>query len=261
MPTTVEALLVLFFAITPGIPGDKMYRALVGADWRQKDWESILRLLLISALGLALYSISAKKWGWPAPIYVTPETFRSGGISPSNLYLLFVPYIGHLVGATFAGLLVGGGQRLLLTFYPFRSLYPAAWNQFIRSCVHTGGSGRWVLVTLNSGDVYVGFVTAADISVAANERDIILGEPAKYDEQQKNYLALPYQQIFLPASLVTQIAVLYDPGVDTKRLTPVGKPIFKEYHNNDQRETDAADAERDGQPPPPVNGANGTPAE
>jgi hypothetical protein len=54
MPSRLEAVLIAFFALSPGIPGDAVYKVLVGADWRQKDWQAFIRLVLFSAFGLGV---------------------------------------------------------------------------------------------------------------------------------------------------------------------------------------------------------------
>lgn len=224
MPTTLEALLIAFFAISPGFLGERVYNALVGADWREKDWQRILRLVLFSTIGLALYVVSGRLFGWPPPIYVFPNSFNSGAISPDTVHLLFLPYLGHCVGATLVGFLAAVSCRLLGRWSLFQSPYPAVWDEFLRSYAPK----HWVVITLTNGDVYAGFIKSADKSVAFDERDIVLAEPAQYDEEKKTYLAARYQYLFIPATMVSLIAVIYRSDIDTSRVTEVGKPIFEE---------------------------------
>ena len=59
-----------------------------------------------------------------------------------------------------------------------------------------------VAVTLDNKETYVGVVRACDVTVEKGERDLVLAEPAIYNETTKNYVALPYQHIFLRADLI-----------------------------------------------------------
>lgn len=111
----------------------------------------------------------------------------------------------------------------------FQSPYPAVWDEFLRSYAPK----HWVVITLTNSDVYAGFIKSADKSVALSERDIVLAEPAQYDEEKKTYIALRYQYLFLPATMVSLIAVVYRSDTDSGRVTEVGKPIFEEGENNE----------------------------
>jgi hypothetical protein len=91
------------------------------------------------------------------------------------------------------------------------------------------------VVSLESDDSYAGVLERADTCVRQGERDIILGEPARYSEEKANYIALPYQYLFIPGTMVGSIAVVHDPDLDT-RLSSVGCPLFLEP---------AADSEED----------------
>lgn len=190
--------------MSPGFAGERLYNALVGADWREKDWQRILRLVLFSTIGLGLYVVIGRLFGWHSPLYVFPNSFSSGAINPDTLHLLFLPYFGHCIGATLVGLLAAINRKMLGRWYPFQSPYPAVWDEFLRSYAPK----HWVVITLSNGDVYAGFIKSADKSVASSERDIVLAEPAQYDEAQKTYIALRYQYLFLPATMVSLIAVI-----------------------------------------------------
>jgi hypothetical protein len=82
-----------------------------------------------------------------------------------------------------------------------------------------------VAVTLQNGDAYVGILRACDRTVGGDERDIVLEEPAAYNEESADYTALPYQHLFVPAALVFCITVVHDPARD-KRIVPVGASPF-----------------------------------
>jgi hypothetical protein len=152
------------------------------------------------------------------------RAFRSGAINPDNVHLLFLPYFGHCVGATLIGLLAAVSRKMLARWSLFQSPYPAVWDEFLRSYAPK----HWVVITLTNGDVYAGFIKSADKSVASSERDIVLAEPAQYTEEKKTYIALGYQYLFLPATMVSLIAVVYNSDIDRERVTEVGKPIFEE---------------------------------
>jgi hypothetical protein len=87
-----------------------------------------------------------------------------------------------------------------------------------------------VAVTLQNGDAYVGFLKTCDVSVEKSERDLVLSEPAVYHEEDGDYTALPYQELFIPASLTYSIAVIHNPEQD-KRVVPVGQSPFKRKEN------------------------------
>ena len=77
MPSTLTALLIFLLAILPGLPGDKIYRTLIGTSQRDKEWQNILRLLGFSVGGLGLYSIVAGIKGVPPPLHIFPNSFSA----------------------------------------------------------------------------------------------------------------------------------------------------------------------------------------
>lgn len=95
---------------------------------------------------------------------------------------------------------------------------------------------HWVVVSLHSGGVYAGKLSNADTSVAIGDRDLVLEEPALYDEASGRYLATPYQHLFLPAAAVYSIAAVYEPKLDL-RVTEIGEPIFQEARDERQENT------------------------
>jgi hypothetical protein len=72
----------------------------------------------------------------------------------------------------------------------------------------------------------------ADVSVTASERDIILREPALYDEAEKTYRTTPYQTMFLLGSTIASVAAVTDPRGD-KRITSAGEDLFREETSRD----------------------------
>ncbi len=85
--------------------------------------------------------------------------------------------------------------------------------------------GHWVAVGLETGEAYVGILAYSETSVEQKERDIILSEPALYEEDSKDYRSLPYSCIFLPAALIWSVAVIENPGTDG-RIVPVNESPF-----------------------------------
>jgi hypothetical protein len=81
------------------------------------------------------------------------------------------------------------------------------------------------MVGLANSQVYAGYVDKADMSVAARERDIILREPALYDEATHVYRATPYQTMFLLGSTIVSVAAVSIPGGDG-RITAAGENLF-----------------------------------
>ena len=55
MPTTLTALLILLFAIVPGMFGEMVYRIIAGTDWRETQWSKVARIIGISIAGLVLH--------------------------------------------------------------------------------------------------------------------------------------------------------------------------------------------------------------
>ena len=110
------------------------------------------------------------------------------------------------------------------------SPYPAAWDDFIR----IGVQKHWVVIRLTNGEAYAGIIQYVDTSVNQRERDIVLLEPAIYLEKKQTYKVIPYQHLFLPAALISSVAVVYDPNVD-KRITQIGLNLFLEEKNDAEK--------------------------
>jgi hypothetical protein len=99
-----------------------------------------------------------------------------------------------------------------------------------------------VAVTLQNGDAYVGVVKTCDVAVEQDERDLVLSEPALYDDEQRDYVALPYQELFIPASLRYSMAVIHDPDRD-QRIVPVGESPFKRKEEPHEQSAKSASAQ------------------
>jgi hypothetical protein len=223
LPTTVAALLIAAFAVLPGVPGEKIYTLLVGWDWREDKWLRTLRILSFSLVGLAVYAIVAPMIGAPPPAYISPKSIEQ--MTAAQIAVFAAAFLGHVAGASMCGALAGLAIRIAARLTA-RSAYSSSWDHFMKACVR----GRWVTVRLTTGETYAGFIDTADVSVAANERDVILREPAMYDEQRRTYRSLQYQTMFL---LGSTLAAVTDLSID-KRITRVGEELFQEDSHGSQ---------------------------
>lgn len=234
MPTTFASALVLTIAVFPGMLGDRIYRSVIGVDWRQKLWEGVARTIGFSVVGLTIYSLLADVAGWPPPLHVMPAVYTKLGPDNATLNKLFLTYVGHLGGGIAAGALGAAGARLLAALSA-QPAHPGAWDEFIRRCV----PGRWIVVRLRTGDTYAGRLRYADCSVASGERDIILDEPAVFDENARDYRTSTYQSLFIAAGDVFSIASVTLPGVDARVVAP-GELLFTEERNEPESEAGRA---------------------
>ncbi len=222
MPNTIGGLIILVLAILPGLPGDEVYRRLVGVSWREREWRAIVRVVLFSAIGLALYGVAAIPLDLPNPYVLSPDLpeVTSGKAAFQLTRSFLLAYVGHFACAGIAGLLLGFG-RLGLGHWTPASAYPAAWDEFTRTCLPE----RWAVITLRNGHTYAGIVHTVDASVAQSERDIVLKEPALFEEG--GYRSIEYQYMFLPAALISSVAAVYDPKKDgVTRIAKPGELLF-----------------------------------
>ena len=232
MPTTLTALLILLFAIVPGMFGEMVYRIIAGTDWRENQWSKVARIIGISIAGLVLYIVMASLAGLPVPQYLFPSNFSEEVFKPSILPGMAFTYVGHAAFAALAGTLGAYVVRGMAKLSPV-STYPDTWDVFARDLVPR----HWVVVTLTSGVSYAGMVERADFSVQQSERDIVLAEPALYIEEKGEYVTQSYQYLFLPGALVDTVAVYYDPAVD-ERVTPVNQNLFMETADESEENND-----------------------
>ena len=152
-------------------------------------------------------------------MHLFPSTFQSLTPESPALVQLSVAYVGHLLGSVVAGVLAIVSAKVLARFSS-SSLYPGAWDDFARSYAPK----HWVVVGLTNGEVYAGKLKNSDVAVAMEDRDLVLEEPCAYDATSKQYMAVSYQHLFIPAATWFSIAVIYDPK--DSRTVPVGEPLF-----------------------------------
>lgn len=127
--------------------------------------------------------------------------------------------LGHFVGSAAAGAASGLGLRAIARFRSASAFY-SAWDHFVRHCA----KDHWVILTLQNGESYSGFIETADVSVASSERDMILREPAFYDKEADEYSTMQYQSLFIPGSFLSSIATVHDPT--DRRIIPAGQAVF-----------------------------------
>ena len=108
-----------------------------------------------------------------------------------------------------------------------------AWDKFVK----TYAASRWVVVRLNSGDTYAGMLQQADIARDPDFRDIVIEEPAVFDERTKNYIATSYKFIYIRGDQLLFIAGLTKNDEIAERLTEIGQPIFPQGEDDEREET------------------------
>ncbi len=98
--------------------------------------------------------------------------------------------------------------------------------------VHTHVPSHWVVVGLEDGSVYTGKLRYADTSVSATDRDLILEEPARFDQSTKNYQPTGQQHLFISGAAVYSVATVFDPRHD-ERISSAAEPPFAKEHPGD----------------------------
>ena len=225
MPTTITALLILLLVGLPGFLGDLVFRSFVGLDLRAKQWEVLPRWLSFSVVGLVLYALLSELFGWPLPIHVIPQSISAVAQGPDQLLPLAYSFTGHVFGSLCAGGLAVLGKKVLTRMSPV-SFYQNVWDEFARSHVQD----RWGVVSLKSGDAYAGILARGQLSVSRDERDIVIEEPAQYNEETGTYIALPYKYLYLSGDSVYSIAACSMPG--DRRKTEIWRPILLDEAND-----------------------------
>lgn len=216
----------------PGLAGEVLYRTSAGSDWREPEWRKVARVIWVSAGGLVLYILLSWCIAFlPSPLYVQPAALASASLSKSVFGHLALAYVGHTICAVIVGYAGGFIARILVSRMSL-SPYPDTWDRFVNVLVPE----HWIIVTLKSGETYFGQLKRADISVKEDERDMVLEEPALYDDEHKTYRSLPYQYLFLPGALIGSVAVQYDPKIDS-RMIPPGQTVFPAQENDEQEDS------------------------
>jgi small nuclear ribonucleoprotein (snRNP)-like protein len=218
-PSTLASILVIVFAVLPGVPGERLYRTFVGSDWREDHWQKALRLLGFSLFGLAIYASIAPAVRAPFPTYLSPNLLEQASKDEISLRRMLLALLGHFAGSSVAGGICGVSLRSIARIMS-ASAYYSAWDHFVRHCA----KDHWVVVTLQNGETYSGIIETVDVSVANSDRDIILREPGLYDEGANEYRSMQYQSLFIAGSLWSSIATVYEPT--DRRIIPTGEVVF-----------------------------------
>ncbi len=203
-------LLLLVFGILPGVPGETVYGYMIGRSWLEKDFDYYLRVLIFSVIGLISYGALGSVLGLPKPLHVLPSTFDPATFTPDLIPTLSVGYLGHWVMSGATGLVAGFGLRILRVVAPASVWHADAWDDFARSYV----AGRWVIVSLVSGENYAGILEQADVSREPRYRDIVLKVPCVYDEAERNYKVTSNQFLYLRGDQVRMVSAISDSDLD-----------------------------------------------
>ena len=227
MELDLWALLAVGVGIVPGIPGEVLYRLVAGATWREDAWTRVFRIVGFSLVGLILAILTFRlvRIGVVANLSsaIVDQTFSESVV---------LGVAGLLFGQTIASTIVGLGSGYLVRglCHAFRMTpYADSWDEYVRRFV----AGHWVIVRLLDGSSFAGILSRADTTVPPENRDIILTEPAIFNEESGNYRSVEHQHLFIPGASLATVAVVYDPEKDT-RIAPVGTVLFWKESTNEQ---------------------------
>ena len=232
MPTSIATATVIALALIPGAFGAYVWALVNGQDWREKEWESAIRFLGFSVLGLGLYVIGALGLGLPAAIHVLPSTYEAAALNAGALSGIFLPYLGHIVSSAVVGGAAAWAHRGISALRGSSS-QPSTWDHFLKNAV----PNHWVVVTLKSGDVYAGYVQTAEESAPSTERDVILRNPAKFDEGLNNYRVTSLRDMFIPAELIQNLGTVRSEA--ELSAAPVVDALLFPARANDERQDTA----------------------
>ena len=227
MPLTAAALGVLALVIVPGALGTYLWDQFNGQDRHRTDWQAAIRYVGFSALGLCLYVLLATAFPvLPAAVHVLPDTYSAWTLQQNGLGHVALAYLGHIVCAGVVGFAAAWLHRGICKITK-KTPHPSAWDHFIKRSF----AGRWIVVTLKSGDVFAGYVEVAEESAPPAERDVVLKAPALRDPSGR-YLGTGYYDMFLPADLIQNIATQRRLE-EISEFPKVNEPLFKESANGE----------------------------
>jgi hypothetical protein len=223
MSDILNALLVILLLALPGIAGNAIYTKVTGTTWREEPWRIVLRVFSISIGGLLLYAIVGSLVNTPLPSYLSLETLDTFALKRTASLRMSLACLGHFMAAMIVGFVAGKASQWLDN-RTGRTRFVDSWHEF----VSVRANGHWVVVGINSGATYAGYVQMADPKKKADERDIILAEPAVYRPDQEKYFSLPYNFLYLPGKIVDSVAIANSEPAD--RLTSIDQPqlVFSE---------------------------------
>ncbi len=226
---TVTGLFALFLGVLPGLPGELVFRSLVVTSWREKERTFYLRVSIFSAFGLSLMTAL----GWSEYPALALAMVQRSGTDPALtdgtlLRVLAGGYLAHTGWSLVIALFVAGCYLATRRLVPGWVRHADTWDEFVGNYA----ARRWVIVTLNNGETYVGRVHQADVSCEAEQRGLVLVEPAVYDENKRNYVATTNLYLYLPGAAIAHVAVAGEPADD--RVVRPGRPVFTERILDDE---------------------------
>jgi hypothetical protein len=219
MPRTINGLIIFIVVLLPGVPGERLYNSWTGLDWRENKLQRVIRIIAISVAGLIPYIIASNAAGLPLPLYVFPDTYAT--VTGETLVQMAWAYTGHTVCAVTVAA-VGGYVQDWVAEQRDETTYPSAWDDLVRDLAQE----RWVVVALENGDIFLGGIQEADINAPREDRDLILSQPARYSDDEQDYIGTNYQYLYLPQAQIESIAVMYDRERDGDRWVPPGGRLF-----------------------------------
>lgn len=220
MVDTISALLILIFAVIPGILGNGIYELIIGSNWKEELFSKTVRIVGFSFFGLIFYIlIGVQYFNLPVPIYIFPETYTAAQITNSQLIQAAQAWFMNFVVATLIAVIYAFSIKIVFRRFNITHL-PDTWDKLVRSKV----AEHWVVVNLKGGGSYLGMLESANISVDAKDRDILLLEPARYEPKINNYVAINVQYLFIAGSFISSVGTV--PTSTDDRITQIGELIF-----------------------------------
>jgi len=213
-------LILVAVVMTPGVPGELIYSKVVGEDWQEKRISYIVRVLFIGMVGLVLTILVSAIFSGPVFSYVdVTGRGKEATLIPPAGWEFSIAYLTHLTFSAGVGAVLGWAHHQYAERHG--TIQPYAWDDLINN----HAEDHWVVVVTTEGDVFAGKIETADDYVGPSQRDILLEEPARYDEDKDGYFATEYQHIFLPSDLIESVAVMTNPEEDA-RLSDIGQKVF-----------------------------------
>jgi hypothetical protein len=227
MELDLWALLAVGVGIVPGIPGELFYRLIAGATWREDAWSRVFRIVGFSLAGLVL-AILTFRFAGIGVVATLCGAIIEQTFSESVVLGVAALLAGQTIASTVVGLGSGYSVRGLCHVFHMTP-YADGWDEYVRRFV----PNHWVIVRLLDGSSFAGILSRADTTVPPENRDIILSEPAIFDEEEGNYLSVDHQYLFLPGASIASVAVVHDPEKDT-RISQAGTVLFWKEPTNEQ---------------------------
>lgn len=195
-----DNILTVILVLMPGIPGDWIYRLMVGSGWRDSTFDRVTRVLFLSVLGFSIYSFAAERSCLPAPTHALGLGVGSSHLDVAAGFIGW-GWIGHLVTTAVLGISSALLIRSVSSVLPVT--YADSWDEFVKSHVPE----HWVEVRTGDGSLLVGVVAFAATGVRPAERDVILADPYIRDADGA-LIRMGYDHVFLPADVIESIVTI-----------------------------------------------------